>query len=122
MKFKMEIQNSKEIPYEPSSLNNLASPIIPVYFFDDADDTLDELRDAVKTSIEYLCPQDRFIIEAVYYEQITYEALGERLGVSNVHAWRLAKNAIKNLQCQLLTNEYVNDYLNLGGGLDDEKQ
>jgi len=74
----------------------------------------------VKDCVEYLCPQDRFIIEAIYYEQVTYEVLGERLGVSNVHAWRLAKTAIKNLQCQLLTNEYVTDYLDLGGG--DEEQ
>jgi len=121
MKFKMEINNNKEIPFEPSAMRFLPqTQSIPVYFFDDADEGLSELREIVKDCIEYLCPQDRFIIEAIYYEQITYETLGERLGVSNVHAWRLAKNAIKNLQCQLLTNEYVSDYLNLGGGLEQE--
>lgn len=120
MKFKMEINNNKEVPLPPSKLSHVAKPVIPVYFFDDQEDGLNELRDVVRDAVEYLCPQDRFIIEAVYYEQVTYEVLGERLGVSNVHAWRLAKTAIKNLQTQLITNEYVNDYLDLGGG--DEEQ
>jgi len=118
VKLKMEINNSKEIPYEPSSIPT--NPIIPLYFFDDHDDEFSELREAVRDAVDYLCPQDRFIIESVYYEQVTYETLGERLGVSNVHAWRLTKNAMKNLQCQLLSNEYVTDYLNLGGGLEEQ--
>jgi RNA polymerase sigma factor (sigma-70 family) len=121
MKFKMEINNNKEIPFEPSAMRYLPqTQSIPLYFFDDQNEELSELREIVKDAVEYLCPQDRFIIEAIYYEQITYEMLGERLGVSNVHAWRLAKTAIKNLQAQLLTNEYVNDYLDLGGGLEQE--
>jgi RNA polymerase sigma factor (sigma-70 family) len=120
MKFKMEINNNKEIPLDPSKMAYLPEmETVPVYFFDD-DNGLEDLRDAVKDAIEYLSPQDRFIVEAIYYEQITYEVLGERLGVSNVHAWRLAKAAIKNLQTQLITNEYVNDYLDLGGGLEQE--
>lgn len=121
MKFKMEINNNKEIPFDPSKMRFLPqAQTLPVYFFDDQNEELSELRDVVRDAVEYLCPQDRFIIEAIYYEQITYEVLGERLGVSNVHAWRLAKTAIKNLQAQLITNEYVNDYLDLGGGLEQE--
>lgn len=120
MKFKMEINNNKEIPLPPAKLAYVSQPVLPVYFFDDEDDALNELIDAVRDAVEYLCPQDRFIIESIYYERITYEVLGERLGISNVHAWRLAKTAIKNLQTQLITNEYVNDYLDLGGG--DDKQ
>jgi len=119
MKFKMEINNNKEVPFEPSKMAYLPqTESIPVYFFDN-DSGLEELRDAVKDAIEYLSPQDRFIIEAVFYEQVTYEVLGERLGVSNVHAWRLANAAKKNLQTRLLTNEYVNDYLDLGGGFEE---
>jgi len=121
MKFKMEINNNKEIPFEPSAMRFIPqTQSIPLYFFDDQNEELSELREIVKDAVEYLCPQDRFIIEAIYYEQITYEVLGERLGVSNVHAWRLAKTAIKNLQAQLITSEYVNDYLDLGGGLEQE--
>jgi RNA polymerase sigma factor (sigma-70 family) len=121
MKFKMEINNNKEIPFDPSKMRFLPqAQSMPVYFFDDQNEELSELREVVRDAVEYLCPQDRFIIEAIYYEQITFEVLGERLGVSNVHAWRLAKTAIKNLQAQLITNEYVNDYLDLGGGFEQE--
>jgi RNA polymerase sigma factor (sigma-70 family) len=111
----MEINNNKEVPFEPFKLDTLATPSIPIYFFENDSNDLEDLRDAVKDAIDYLSPQDIFIIEAIYYEQVTYEVLGERLGVSNVHAWRLTKTAIKNLQERLLSNEYVTDYLNLGG-------
>ena len=83
MKFKMEINNNKEIPLSPEKLSYVSKPVLPVYFFDDEDDAFNELIDAVRDAVEYLCPQDRFIIESIYYERITFEMLGERLGISN---------------------------------------
>jgi len=42
----MEINNNKEIPFEPSQMRFLPqTQDIPVYFFDDQDEGLSELRE-----------------------------------------------------------------------------
>lgn len=56
-----------------------------------------ELQEIVQDCIELLLDTDRFIVEAINYEQVTYEVLGERLGCSAVHAWRLKQIAYKHL-------------------------
>lgn len=74
-------------------------------------DGMEPLRVAVVDCIDMLSDQDKFIIEAVHYEQVTYEELGYRLGVSNVHAWRLAKSALDNLKQLLEMHETIREYL-----------
>jgi RNA polymerase sigma factor (sigma-70 family) len=81
-------------------------------FLDDDFETINNLREIVINAIDELSQQDRFIIEAIAYEQITYEELSKRLGVSSVHAWRLYKTAQENLKNILLQNQSVLDYLN----------
>lgn len=59
---------------------------------------VDEIREIVRDCVELLLDQDKFIIHAINYEQITYEELGSRLGCSAPHAWRLTQIAYKHLE------------------------
>jgi DNA-directed RNA polymerase specialized sigma subunit len=115
MKYKMEIVNKKEIPFELSSLILLPSTCTKdVYSFDrEGIDKLENLRYCVMDAIDKLSEKDRFIIEAVHYERLTYEELGKRLGCSNVHAWRLTKSAIENLKNMLVQEPTIKEYLGL---------
>lgn len=56
------------------------------------EESIEELQpviDAVDDAVHLLDEQDKFIVNALNSEQISYEALGKRLGVSKTHAWRL---------------------------------
>jgi DNA-directed RNA polymerase specialized sigma subunit len=76
-----------------------------------SNDEIESLRNIVIYCIDMLSEQDRFIIEAINYEQITYDQLGKRMGISNVHAWRLKQDAYKNLMSLLLEHAIIKDYL-----------
>ena len=65
--------------------------------------------EAVQDAIELLSPQSKFCVEAIFYEGIPYSKLGERLGVSKPHAWRLANKAIEELRQLLTTNKTLNE-------------
>ena len=70
------------------------------------------LQNIINECMEILLPQDRFIILAINYEQITYEELGQRLGISGVHAWRLKQIAYKHLQEILMIDGRILTLLN----------
>ena len=59
---------------------------------------INEAQDIVLVCLEVLLDQDKFIIQAINYEQVSYEVLGQRLGVSATHAWRLKQIAYKHLE------------------------
>lgn len=63
---------------------------------------------AVQTAIESLNPKARQCLEAIYYEGIPYSQLGQRLGVSKPHAWRLAKRAKAELWRKLINDHNIN--------------
>lgn len=65
---------------------------------------VDELYEVVIDCLEILLEQDRYIIDAINYERITYEELGLRMGVSATHAWRLKQIAYKHLEEVLLVD------------------
>jgi len=75
--------------------------------------TLQPLREAVADCIDMLSEQDSFIINAMNSEQITYDELGKRLGVSLTHAWRLRNAAYKNLEQILERHEVIRQYLRM---------
>ena len=76
-------------------------------------DTLQVLREAVVDCIDMLSEQDRYIIDAMNSEQITYDELGKRLGTSLTHAWRLRNAAYKNLEQILERHEVIRQHLRL---------
>lgn len=121
-KTKMSV-NGKEIPYDVFKLTFLmpaARPdnemqalmeAAPGQTIETSNDEIDLLRSIVIYCIDMLSEQDRYIIESINYEQITYEQLGKRLGMSNVHAWRLKQDAYKRLMTLMLEHKVIRDYL-----------
>lgn len=115
--------NGKEIPYDVFKLTFLmpaARPdnemqalmeAAPGQTIETSNDEIDLLRSIVIYCIDMLSEQDRYIIESINYEQITYEQLGKRLGMSNVHAWRLKQDAYKRLMNLMLEHKVIRDYL-----------
>lgn len=63
---------------------------------------------AVQQAIETLDPMSRQCVEAVFYEGVSYSTLGKRLGISKVHAWRLARKAMAQLQRKLCIDHSIN--------------
>ena len=76
-------------------------------------DTIDAISDLIINCIDQLKEQDKFIIESINYEQITFVELGARLGVSNVHAWRLKNTAYDNLKKLLVQEELIQNLLGI---------
>jgi DNA-directed RNA polymerase sigma subunit (sigma70/sigma32) len=72
------------------------------------------VRDAINECVELLDEQDRFVIEAVFFECVSLDVLGERLGVSKTHAWRLRNAALDKLKIILLQNPVVLERYGLG--------
>ena len=70
-----------------------------------------ELVEIVRDCVEILLPQDQYIVHAMAYEQITYEQLGTRLGVSAPHAWRLKQIAYRHLAEVLVIDKRIKKYL-----------
>ena len=76
-----------------------------------SDEEPNPIREALLDSMEVMTEQDKFIIDAIYWEMITFEELGNRLGVSTTHAWRLTRAAEKNLKELLMMNTTLRDYI-----------
>ncbi len=74
---------------------------------------LQPLREAVASCIEQLDEQDRFIIDALNSEVISLQELGNRLGVSKPHAWRLRNAAYKRLESLLLEHTLIRERLGI---------
>lgn len=72
---------------------------------------LQPFREAVANCIDQLSEQDRFIIDAVNTERISLEELGERLGVTKTHAWRLRNSAMENLKKIMIQDPTVMERL-----------
>lgn len=115
--------NGREIPYDVDSLIPLVGSGKPEnelqalmeagtgQTIETSSEEIDALRNVVVYCIDMLSDQDRFIVEAINYEMLTYEQLGKRLGVSNVHAWRLKQDAYKKLMQLLLEHSTIKQYL-----------
>lgn len=105
----MTYSDGKEIPFEMDDLLDLlplAQPeneyqalmeALPGHEPATPKTTINELVDVVRECMEFLLPQDLYIVHAIAYERITYEELGERLGTSAPHAWRLKQIAYQHL-------------------------
>jgi DNA-directed RNA polymerase sigma subunit (sigma70/sigma32) len=77
---------------------------------------LQPLREAVADCIDALSEQDRYVIDAVNSERATLQELGNRLGVSRMHASRLRDQAFTRLRVLMAEHPVIRQRL----GLDDE--
>lgn len=57
--------------------------------------------EAVIKAVESLKDVYKTAIEGIFYERISYAKLGERLGCSKPHAWRITQKAMRELHRQL---------------------
>lgn len=55
------------------------------------------LRESVADCLDQLNDEDRFVIEAIWFERITVRELGPRLGVEKSQAHRLVTRAVVRL-------------------------
>jgi DNA-directed RNA polymerase specialized sigma subunit len=82
-------------------------------------ESLEELqpfREAVADCIDRLNAQDRFIIDALNSERVSLQELGDRLGVSRMHASRLRDAAFGRLRVIMAEHPAIRERL----GFDDE--
>lgn len=105
--FQLEKEIGKRKSVKPENFIQALMETPPDAEIEESSDVINELREAVIDAIESLSEQDRFIVEAINYEQITYVELGRRMGISNAHAWRLKNAAYEKLQQMLLENEVI---------------
>lgn len=77
---------------------------------------LQPLREAVADCIDALEEQDRYVIDAVNSERATLQELGDRLGVSRMHASRLRDQAFTRLRVLMAEHPVIRQRL----GLEDE--
>ena len=74
------------------------------------------IREAVADCIEQLDEHDRYVIDAINSERVTLQELGDRLGVSRMHASRLRDAAFGRLMKIMTENSVIRERL----GLEDE--
>ena len=119
----------KEIPTESKSLEYLTNKnqYAPENEFDalmqalpgfEPDDvySVSPLRQAVMDCVDALSPKDKYCIDAIYSERITYAELGERLGYKpqksgSPQAFMVTKAALANLKDLMLENPIIREYL-----------
>jgi hypothetical protein len=65
--------------------------------------------EAVEAAVNNMSESMQDVIRAIYYEQIPYSELGERLGCSKTQAWRKAKQAEAALRAALEGNTTIMD-------------
>ena len=68
-------------------------------FFEPEDSVLaiEALRAAVIDCFDQLCPEDQFILEALWFERTTVRSLAVRLGRSKSRTWEVADQAMHRL-------------------------
>jgi DNA-directed RNA polymerase sigma subunit (sigma70/sigma32) len=74
------------------------------------------LREAVAECIERLGEQDRYVIDAINSERVSLQELGDRLGVSRMHASRLRDAAFDRLRAVMVEHPAIRQRL----GFEDE--
>lgn len=104
------VPSNKEVPLTPFHEVTIRGPrrpetpmealmqAVPGEEIRESVEELQPFREAVANCIDQLNEQDRYIIDAVNTERISLEELGERLGVTKTHAWRLRNSAMENLK------------------------
>lgn len=74
---------------------------------------------AVEQAIDSLPENMKDVIRAVFYEQVPYSELGQRLGCSKTQAWRKARAATAHLATLISTNPAIIERYNVYESWDD---
>jgi RNA polymerase sigma-B factor len=79
---------------------------------------LQPFREAVADCLDLLEEHDRYVIDALNSERVTLQVLGDRLGVSRMHASRLRDSAMGRLRDIMLEHPVIRERLQLGENID----
>ena len=104
---------SKHKTSKPDSFMQALMESYPLEEPEISSEDIDVIKESILEAIDTLSEQDRFIVNAINYEGLTYVELGERMGISNAHAWRLKQAAYKRLQALLEQNTHIQQKVNL---------
>lgn len=66
----------------------------------DPEGSLDELqllREALTDCLDQLDPQDRFVLEAIWFERVTVRVLAARMGLCKTRTHEISQRAVKRL-------------------------
>lgn len=69
------------------------------------------LREAVVDCLDQLGDEDRFVLEAIWFEGITVRALADRLGIHKSRTHRIAQRAVARLGRVCEDNPTIVGYL-----------
>jgi DNA-directed RNA polymerase specialized sigma24 family protein len=69
------------------------------------------LREALSDCFEQLSDQDRYILEAIWFEGISYRMLAMRLGLHKSHTHRIVRRAVTRLGDLCQTNATILGHL-----------
>jgi len=106
---------SNKNQYAPESELEALMMAIPLHQEDDVY-SISPLRQAVMDCVDQLSEREKYCIDAIFSERITYAELGERLGYKpqksgSPQAYMVTKAALANLKDLLLDNKIVREYL-----------
>ena len=70
-------------------------------------DELEPMRSVVAEAVEMLDDEAKWVINAVYSEQLSLQQIGDQLGVSKTHVFRIRNRALAKMRLLLQTNGII---------------
>lgn len=70
-------------------------------------DELEPMRSVVAEAVEMLDDEAKWVINAVYSEQLSLQKIGDQLGVSKTHVFRIRNRALAKMRLLLQTNGII---------------
>ena len=68
---------------------------------EESSEELEPLREIVADAVDLLPEEDKWVINAVYSEQLSLQQIADQLGVSKTHVFRIRNRALKALKAML---------------------
>lgn len=80
---------------------------------EESSEELEPYREIVSSAVEMLDGESRWVINAVYSEQLSLQKIADQLGVSKTHIFRIRNRALAMLKALLSTNMMIRERVNM---------
>jgi predicted DNA-binding protein YlxM (UPF0122 family) len=80
---------------------------------EESSEELEPLREIVADAVDLLPEEDRWVIDAVYSEQLSLQQIADQLGVSKTHVFRIRNRALKALKAMLSFDMTIRERVNM---------
>lgn len=80
---------------------------------EESSEELEPLREIVSTAVDMLPEEDKWVINAVYSEQLSLQQIAEQLGVSKTHVFRIRNRALRALKAMLSFDMTIRERVNM---------